>query len=107
MIPQANAGGSNSAVSKIESLDTTIFAIQPGHNPDRTSFLRIQRLVRRLQPGYIYLEIGSDIGASLLPHLLDPSCAMAISIDSRPERQPDERGKDFYYPGNSTVRMLD
>jgi hypothetical protein len=107
MVLQANAGGSSSAMSKIESLETTIFAIQPGLNPDRTSFLRIQRLVRRLQPGYIYLEIGSDIGASLLPHLLDPSCAMAISIDSRPERQPDERGKDFYYPGNSTVRMLD
>jgi hypothetical protein len=107
MFPITRPSDSTSVISKIESLDTTIFAIQPGHYSDRSSFLRIQRLVRRLQPGYTYLEIGSDIGGSLLPHLLDPSCVAAISIDPRPERQPDERGTDFYYIGNSRARMLD
>jgi hypothetical protein len=94
------------AADRIEALDTTIFAIQPGHYTDRTSFLRVQRLIRTLLPGYEYLEVGSDIGASLLPHLLDPNCGSAISIDSRPERQADERGVDFHYKGNSTARML-
>jgi hypothetical protein len=64
-------------------------------------------LVRELHPGYCYLEIGSDMGGSLLPHLLDPNCSLAISIDPRPEVQPDERGIDFHYPGNSTARMVD
>lgn len=97
----------DNSVDQILSLDTGIFSIQPGHYPDRTSFLRIQRLVRAVQPGYCYLEIGSDIGGSLLPHLLDPNCSLAVSIDPRPEAQPDERGIDFHYPGNSTARMVD
>jgi hypothetical protein len=96
-----------SAVAMIEALDTRIFAIQPGHHADRTSFLRVQRLMRERNSGYEYLEIGSDIGASLLPHLLDPNCGAMVSIDARPERQPDERGVDFHYEGNSTARMLD
>jgi hypothetical protein len=94
------------AVSMIEALDTSVFAIQPGHYSDRTSFLRVQRLVRTIQPGYAYLEVGSDLGGSLLPHLLDPACRVAVSVDPRPESQPDERGSDFHYAGNSTARML-
>ena len=94
------------AVSRIEALDTAVFAIQPGHYSDRTSFLRVQRLVRAIQPGYAYLEVGSDLGGSLLPHLLDPACRVAVSVDPRPQSQPDERGSDFHYAGNSTARML-
>jgi hypothetical protein len=93
-------------VSRIEALDTSVFAIQPGQYSDRTSFLRVQRLLRALQPGYSYLEVGSDLGGSLLPHLLDPACRVAVSVDPRPESQPDERGSDFHYVGNSTARML-
>jgi len=100
------AGEVRSAAALIEALDTTVFAIQPGDYADRTSFLRVQRLIRRLEPAYQYLEIGSDVGASLLPHLLDPNCSGAVSIDPRPELQPDERGTDFHYTGNSTARML-
>lgn len=96
-----------SPVAQIEALDTAIFAIQPGYyEADRISFLRVQRLVRALRPDYAYLEIGSEIGGSLLPHLLDPACVAAVSIDPRPEQQPDERGMDFHYAGNSTARML-
>ncbi len=93
-------------VAKVKALDTGIFTIQPGHNDDRVSFLRLQNLVREIRPGYTYLEVGSDIGGSLLPHLLDPACAAAISVDPRPALQPDERGLDFEYVGNSTQRML-
>jgi hypothetical protein len=91
-------------VAKIEALDTGLFAILPAHTGDRISLLRIQRLMRRMYPNYAYLEIGSDTGASLLPHLLDPLCRTAISIDSRPESTPDERAIDFHY--FSTARMM-
>lgn len=103
MIPRSRNA---EAVAKIEALDTTIFSIQPAHYSDRTSFLRVQRLIRLLKPGYAYLEIGFDMGGSLLPHLLDPNCAAAVSIDPRPALQPDERGIDFHYVGNSTAGML-
>jgi hypothetical protein len=95
-----------SASARIETLDTSIFAIQPGHYADRTSFLRVQRLLRSMKPGYQYLEIGSDLGGSLLPHLLDPDCRALLSFDPRPQLQPDERGRDYHYAGNSTERML-
>jgi hypothetical protein len=51
------------------------------------------------------LEIGSEQGASLQPHLLDPACISAVSIDLRPALQPDERGVLFQYDDNSTARM--
>lgn len=56
---------------------------------------------------YTYLEIGSHLGGSLQPHVLDPSCEVMHSIDPRPADQPDQRGVRFAYPGNSTARMLD
>jgi hypothetical protein len=67
----------------------------------------VQRLLRTLKPGYEYLEIGSDLGGSLLPHILDPNCRAAMSFDPRPRQQPDERGMDYHYAGNSTKRMLE
>lgn len=56
---------------------------------------------------YVYLEIGSHLGGSLQPHVLDSACAVMHSIDPRPADQPDQRGVRFAYPGNSTERMLD
>jgi predicted O-methyltransferase YrrM len=74
---------------------------------DKQSFLAIQLAVRKLRPGYKYLEIGSYLGGSIQPHLLDDSCARIYSIDKRPEKQPDARGFDYTYRNNSTERMLE
>ncbi len=74
---------------------------------DKQSFLAIQLAVRNLRPGYRYLEIGSYLGGSIQPHLLDDSCSRIYSIDKRPEKQPDERGFDYTYLNNSTERMLE
>lgn len=74
---------------------------------DRRSLLACQQAVRTLVSPYIYLEIGSHLGGSLQPHVLDPSCAVMHSIDPRPADQPDQRGVRFAYPGNSTARMLE
>jgi len=73
---------------------------------DKQSFLAIQLAVRNLRPGYKYLEIGSYLGGSIQPHLLDDRCSKIYSIDKRPIEPPDDRGQRFRYEGNSTARML-
>ena len=55
---------------------------------------------------YCYLEIGSYLGGSIQPHLLDPKCASIISIDKRTEEQVDDYGTVTRYEGNSTERMM-
>ena len=74
---------------------------------DRRSFLAAQNVARQLHPGYTYVEIGSELGGTLVPHLLDPECRRIISIDLRPQSQPDQRGQRFYYPGATTVKMIE
>jgi hypothetical protein len=73
---------------------------------DRKSLLRIQRAVRNKVGRYAYLEIGSEMGGSLIPYPLDPLCGSAVSIDLRPKSMPDKRGTYFHYPDNSTEKML-
>jgi len=63
--------------------------------------------VRNLRPKYNYLEIGSYLGGSIQPYLLDEKCARVFSIDKRPPSQPDERGATYSYLNNSTARMLE
>jgi len=95
--------------SAIADLDLNLFSkidSQSTEN-DKRSFLAIQLGVRKLRPGYKYLEIGSYLGGSIQPHLLDDACARIYSIDKRPEKQPDARGFDYKYLNNSTERMLE
>jgi hypothetical protein len=56
----------------------------------------------------VYLEIGSHLGGTIQPHLLDHRCRLIISIDPRPQVQPDDRSPGHLeeYEGNSTERML-
>lgn len=74
---------------------------------DKRSLLACQRAVRKFLGKYVYLEIGSYLGGSIQPFLLDPSCERIFSLDKRPYSQPDERGVDFVYKNNSTERMLE
>lgn len=96
---------------RIEALDVSLFdAIESQTGlDDRRSLLAVQRATRHLTgtAGYRYLEIGSHLGGSIQPHLLDPRCTSITSIDKRPLSQPDERGVSFAYEGNSTARMLE
>lgn len=75
---------------------------------DQRSLLAIQRATARRRPGYCYLEIGSHLGGSIQPHLLDGRCRKIYSIDARPARQPDDRtpGHVAFYENNSSARML-
>ena len=91
---------------RIEALDLRLFDQVPTEtsSEDRTSLLLLQRAVRRRGP-YAYLEIGSHLGGTIEPHYVDPRCLVVYAIDKRLPAQPDERGRSFDYPHNSTERM--
>ncbi|MCW5962029.1 MAG: class I SAM-dependent methyltransferase [Pyrinomonadaceae bacterium] len=94
---------------KINDLDLSLFERIESQSvdEDKRSLLSCQSAVRELVPKYKYLEIGSYLGGSIQPHLLDDRCAKIYSIDKRPLRQPDERGVDYTYLNNSTERMME
>ncbi|RUW36904.1 MULTISPECIES: class I SAM-dependent methyltransferase [unclassified Mesorhizobium] len=95
------------AMAMIEMLDIAVFQVKTESTlSDRTSFLRVQNFARSVFGHYVYLEVGSHIGGSLFPHLIDPACEAAISVDPRPMAQPDERSQVFHYPENSAARMI-
>jgi len=93
---------------RLRELDLSLFATidSQSDDGDRRSWLTLQRVVRRLKNSYTYLEIGSHLGGSIQPHLLDPRCQRIYSIDKRPVEPPDDRHQRFRYDGNSTERML-
>lgn len=98
----------NNFEQRINDLDLKLFEKinSQSDDEDKQSLLACQLAVRELQPDYNYLEIGSYLGGSIQPHLLDAKCAKIYSIDKRPLVQPDERGVDYVYRNNSTARML-
>jgi hypothetical protein len=92
----------------IRNADISIFTVESQTLPgDRQTFIDCQNIIRNRFERYVYLEVGSHLGGTLLPHLLDPHCASAISIDPRPASQTDERGRQFDYPDNSSGRMIE
>lgn len=93
---------------QIKDLDLKLFEKikSQSDDEDKQSLLACQLATRELHPNYNYLEIGSYLGGSIQPHLLDDKCAKIYSIDKRPLIQPDERGVNYVYRNNSTARML-
>ncbi len=91
----------------IEQGDLAIFKIpsQTGDG-DKKSLISLQNIVRRNVRNYTYLEVGSFMGGTLLPHLADPECRLVYSIDKRPASQLDERGRTYDYVPGSTPEML-
>jgi len=92
---------------QVKAGDLRLFAAIPAQlsDEDKRSLLAIQAVLRERQE-YAYLEIGSYLGGSLQPHVVDPRCHTIYSIDPRPTSAPDERGTPFTYSNNSTARML-
>jgi len=75
---------------------------------DKKSLLAIQNAVRNSKESFVYLEIGSFLGGSIQPYLLDSKCKKIFSIDKRPEIQADERYLEGWkYSQNTTQGMLD
>lgn len=93
---------------RLNLMDISLFETIPSQttDDDKRSLLAIQSAAREIAPEYTYLEIGSHLGGSIQPHLVDERCSKIYSIDKRPLVQPDERGVSYGYPENSTERML-
>jgi hypothetical protein len=94
---------------RISALDTTLFdhvEVQLDVE-DRRSLLALHAGCRAAFGSFYYLEIGSHLGGSLQAFVRDSACHTIVSVDPRPESQPDERGIHYRYPGNTTQRMLD
>lgn len=72
---------------------------------DRLTLIAVRDAVATRLGSYTYLEIGSYLGGSLQPHLLDPRCTAVYSIDSRPEETPDIRDPKPHYERNTTAEM--
>lgn len=99
----------NDFENAIHELDLRLFEkiTSQSTEHDKRSLLAVELALRELRPDYTYLEIGSYLGGSIQPHLLDPKCARIFSIDKRPLSQPDARGFNWIYQNNSTARMLE
>jgi len=92
----------------ISRLDTALYKNIDAelNEDDRKSLLAVQKAVRERRGTYCYLEIGSHLGGSIQPYLLDTRCVRIYSIDKRPLVVPDDRGGPIKYPENSTQRMM-
>ena len=94
----------------LRDLDLSLFDCIPSQtsNEDRRALLGVQRAVMRRQRQFAYLEIGSHLGGSIQPYLVNPTCTHIYSIDPRPLLQSDDRAEAYIadYPENSTSRML-
>lgn len=99
----------NDFEQSISALDLRLFEkiSSQSSDGDKGSLLAIQLATRELRPNYKYLEIGSYLGGSLQPYLLDDRCERIYSIDKRPASQPDERKIEYRYLNNSTERMME
>lgn len=97
-------------ISLIQSLDISLFKsiFSQTTDGDKRSLLSVQRATARKQEEFCYLEIGSYLGGTLQPYLLDDRCVKIYSIDSRPKETPDDRSADYIatYSESTTEGML-
>jgi hypothetical protein len=97
-------------LERLNRLDVSLFdAIESQTSPqDRRSLLALNAATADALGSFVYLEIGSHKGGSLQVLAADDRCRKIISIDPRPEWQPDDRPgvAGAAYPGNSTEEML-
>jgi predicted O-methyltransferase YrrM len=69
---------------RIHSLDISLFdAIHSQTLPNEKEALLLLQSLHHKKSEYVYLEIGSFIGGTLQPHLLDQKCKKIYSIDKR------------------------
>lgn len=91
--------------AQLRALDLSLMSAVPATAMagDRCAFLASHSAVR--QPGYTYLEIGSEQGGSFKTHLRDSWGQSVFSIDLSVDTAPDSRGTQRWYDGNSTAAL--
>tara|TARA_Y100001970_G_scaffold270362_1_gene364162 strand:- start:12213 stop:13010 length:798 start_codon:yes stop_codon:yes gene_type:complete len=76
-------------------------------NIDKYILLKTIDLIKKnTKKKFKYLEIGSFLGGSLTPFLLENQCGEVISIDRRRQRLDDERNEIWSYENVSEKDML-
>ena len=94
------------AVSRVESFDLSLFERIPSQTSpeDKRALLCVQKAIAKNHKSFAYYEIGSHLGGSIQPYLVDPRCTKIYSIDPRPFVGPDDRSEGWLavYEGNST-----
>ena len=73
---------------------------------DKIVILKIIKLINSKTNNYLYLEIGSFLGGSLTPFLIDKNCKKIISIDKRNQILDDERNEKWSYKKVSEKLMI-
>jgi hypothetical protein len=96
------------AEALIEQINPDAFKLDTmAKTDDKKMLLALQCIVRAQQTTYVYVEVGSYMGGTLVPHLMDTRCRRVVSIDKRPGAQADERGGTMSYFHASTALMLE
>lgn len=73
---------------------------------DKQVLLQIKDLLGNYG-AYHFCEIGSFLGGSMTPFVMDPHCQAILSIDDRNRETPDERGARYNYHSITHQSMLD
>lgn len=73
---------------------------------DRIVLLKVMNLMGKKKKNYKYLEIGSFLGGSLAPFLIDKNCKKILSIDKRNQVLNDERNEQWSYKNITQNKML-
>ena len=66
--------------------------------------LKVKKMINKHD--FNYLEIGSFLGGSLTPFLIDKKCIIVISIDKRNQNLEDERNERQSYENVATNYMI-
>jgi hypothetical protein len=74
---------------------------------DRVFIFDVLNLMKRSVGQFHYIEIGSFMGGSLAPFLIEDNCLSILSIDERERQQPDERGALYDYGSITSEKMID
>jgi hypothetical protein len=98
----------NDFEARLAAHDLTLFqyVLSQTAEEDQKSLMALQAAVRTQHSQFTYLEIGSYMGGSLQPYVVDSHCQKIISLDPRLGEYPDERGT-HQYKHNTTAKMLE
>ena len=75
-------------------------------NQDKLLLLKVINVIGKKIKNYSYCEIGSFLGGSLTPFLLDRNCKKILSIDKRNQIVDDENQEKFSYENISEKTMI-
>lgn len=73
---------------------------------DKIILLQSIAAIKSKKDKFKYIEIGSYLGGSLIPFLLEEACELVVSVDERERQQPDERGAIYNYEGVTNQAMI-